>query len=82
MDTPRGIPDAGHMSRDMGDHIITRDFGAYAEAQAAYGRDLLRLHRRDGTGCCRYCGRVHPCAERTRAGQLIAHFEHWALDTR
>ena len=54
---------------------------AYADAQAAYAVQLLRLHRRDGTGCCRHCGRVHPCDERARAGHLIAHFGDWALDS-
>ncbi|GAA1419836.1 hypothetical protein GCM10009662_75190 [Catellatospora coxensis] len=61
----------------MGGSIAEQEFDTYAEAQAAYGRHLLGLHRRDGAGCCRDCGRPHPCGERTRAGLLIAHFEDW-----
>ncbi|MEV4412147.1 hypothetical protein [Catellatospora sp. NPDC049609] len=64
------------------DHFVAdREFGLYAEAQAAYGRHLLKLHRRDGTGCCRGCGRAHPCDERVHAGRLLAHFAHWSIDS-
>jgi hypothetical protein len=39
------------------------EFLRYADAQAAYGRHLLAEHQRDGTGCCRSCGRAHPCEQ-------------------
>ncbi|GHJ49334.1 hypothetical protein Cs7R123_66760 [Catellatospora sp. TT07R-123] len=61
----------------MGTPIAEREFERYAEAQAARGAYLLLVHRREATGCCRRCGRVHPCEFRLRGAQLLAHFADW-----
>ncbi|MEV4412539.1 hypothetical protein [Catellatospora sp. NPDC049609] len=61
----------------MGTPIAEREFLRYAEAQAAYGVHLLAVHRRDHTGCCRQCGRSHPCDERSHGARLIAHYADW-----
>ncbi|GHJ44987.1 hypothetical protein Cs7R123_23290 [Catellatospora sp. TT07R-123] len=62
----------------MGEPVGELEFQSYAEAHAARARGLLRVHRRDGSGCCRSCGRPHPCEVRTYAGRLIVQFEDWA----
>ncbi|WP_212841589.1 hypothetical protein [Catellatospora sp. IY07-71] len=53
------------------------EFLRYADAQAAYGRHLLAEHQRDGTGCCRSCGRAHPCEQRAHGGRLVVHYADW-----
>ncbi|MFC7243218.1 hypothetical protein ACFQO7_12095 [Catellatospora aurea] len=58
--------------------MVEQEFLRYAEAQAAYGRHLLVVHRRDGTGRCTSCGRVHPCDRRAHGGRLIVHYQDWA----
>ncbi|GHJ44101.1 hypothetical protein Cs7R123_14430 [Catellatospora sp. TT07R-123] len=63
----------------MGTPIADREFSQYAEAQAAHGAHLLLTHRRESTGCCRHCGRPHPCEHRLRGAQLIAHFADWRV---
>ncbi|MEV0458006.1 hypothetical protein [Catellatospora methionotrophica] len=64
----------------MGKAIPEREFAQYADAQAAYGTHLLSVHRREATGCCRQCGRVHPCDLRMRGAHLIAHYADWWTD--
>jgi hypothetical protein len=50
---------------------------AYARERAHHGRKLLAEHIPDPTGCCRECGRTHPCPDRHYGGELLVHFEHW-----
>jgi hypothetical protein len=44
---------------------------------AEQGADPMLVHRREATGCCRHCGRVHPCDLRLHGAQLIAHYADW-----
>jgi hypothetical protein len=55
-------------------------FVRYATAQVAYHERVLALHEVDGTGCCRFCGRVWPCDQVRHGQQMIDHFGQWALD--
>ncbi|MDI1462243.1 hypothetical protein QEZ54_14835 [Catellatospora sp. KI3] len=60
--------------------IAEEEFRRYAQSQADRGWHLIGLHRRDGSGCCRHCGRTHPCDERVYGGRLIVHYENWFGD--
>jgi hypothetical protein len=54
-------------------------FARYAAAQVAYHQQVLALHHVDGTGCCRFCGRVWPCDQLRHSRQMVDHFSQWAL---
>jgi hypothetical protein len=54
-------------------------FARYAAAQVAYHQQVLTLHQLDGTGCCRFCGRVWPCDQLRHSRQMVDHFSQWAL---
>jgi hypothetical protein len=62
---------------DMGVHLTEAAMIAYAHERAHHGRQLLDEHVPDPTGCCRQCGRTHPCPERRYGGDLLVHFDHW-----
>jgi hypothetical protein len=53
-------------------------FARYASAQVAYWERVLALHQVDGTGCCRFCGRVWPCDELRHSRRMADHFSPWA----
>ncbi|NJC72351.1 hypothetical protein HC031_21905 [Planosporangium thailandense] len=55
-------------------------FAQYATSQVAHHRQVLALHRADGTGCCRHCGRVWPCEQVVHGRHMVDHFSEWALD--
>lgn len=61
----------------MGVHLTEAAMIAYAHERAHHGRKLLDQHVSDPTGCCRECGRTHPCPERRYGGDLLVHFDHW-----
>lgn len=65
----------------MAQQLTEEAFASYALAQVEYGRMLLAEHTRDGTGCCRVCGRPSPCPVRRRGGELLIHFGQWRPDT-
>ncbi|GAA1790069.1 hypothetical protein GCM10009835_04480 [Planosporangium flavigriseum] len=54
-------------------------FARYATAQVAYHEQVVARHQIDGTGCCRWCGRVWPCDQLRHARQMVDHFSQWAL---
>jgi hypothetical protein len=56
-------------------------FVRYATAQVAYHKRVLALHQLDGTGCCRFCGRVWPCDQARHSRRMVDHFSQWALDS-
>ena len=62
---------------DVGMHLTEAAMIAYAHERAHHGRKLLDEHIPDPTGCCRECGRTHPCPERRYGGDLLVHFDHW-----
>lgn len=49
----------------------------HAREQTDHGRRLLAAHMPDGTGCCKRCGRSHPCADRQQGEDLVAMFAEW-----
>jgi hypothetical protein len=51
----------------------------YAREQSERGWRMLRSHVVDQTGCCRRCGRPHPCPDRQRGGDLVVWYGHWQL---
>jgi hypothetical protein len=51
----------------------------YAREQSERGWLMLRSHVVDQTGCCRRCGRPHPCPDRQRGGDLVVWYGHWQL---
>jgi hypothetical protein len=61
----------------VGVHSTEAAMIAYAHERAHHGRRLLDKHIPDPTGCCRECGRTHPCPERRYGGDLLVHFDHW-----
>ena len=64
-------------STTVGMHLTEAAMVAYARERAYHGRKLLDEHTPDPTGCCRECGRTHPCPERRYGGDLLVHFDHW-----
>jgi hypothetical protein len=54
-------------------------FARYATAQVAHHQRVLALHQVDGTGCCRFCGRVWPCDHMRHSRRMVDHFSQWAL---
>lgn len=55
-------------------------FARYAGAQVAQAAYMLKLHRPDGTGCCRSCGRSFPCDDAAQWSRRFAHYRQWAVD--
>jgi hypothetical protein len=51
----------------------------YAREQSERGWQILRSHVVDHTGCCRRCGRPHPCPDRQRGGDLVVWYAHYQL---
>jgi uncharacterized protein YjbI with pentapeptide repeats len=50
----------------------------HAHVQAQHGQRLLANHIPDGTGCCRECGRSHPCPDRLMGEELLIRFAGWS----
>jgi hypothetical protein len=53
-------------------------FARYAAAQVAYHQQVVARHLIDGTGCCRFCGRVWPCDQLRHSRSMVDHFSQWA----
>ena len=64
----------------MSFHLTEQAMIAYADERARLGRRLLAQHVPESTGCCRACGRIHPCPDRRYGGELLVHFDHWWSD--
>ncbi|MGC9669465.1 hypothetical protein ACNTMW_23295 [Planosporangium sp. 12N6] len=54
-------------------------FARYATAQVVYHEQVIAQHQIDGTGCCRFCGRVWPCDQVRHSRGMVDHFSQWAL---
>ena len=63
----------------MGAYYSAERLVDYAREQAERGWQMLRSHVVDQTGCCRRCGRTHPCPDRQRGGDLVVWYGHWQL---
>lgn len=60
----------------------TAGMRAYAWSRVHAADQALSAHRRDGAGCCASCGRVAPCEDATRAGQVREHYRTWLAGAR
>jgi hypothetical protein len=58
-------------------HLTEAAMVAYAHERARLGHRLLDEHVPEPTGCCRECGRSHPCPQRRYGGDLLVQFDHW-----
>jgi len=50
-----------------------------AARRVAHGEQMARDHVRDGTNCCRRCGRPFPCDGRRLGVALVAYYRNLAV---